>query len=69
MKNDKKKPWMFKEAPVKLEASQIELDELKKYNGKIARVCNGKYFSVFMKINDKEWSRLIRNKRILYKRE
>ena len=23
----------------------------------------------FMKINDKEWSRLIRNKRILYKRE
>lgn len=30
MKNDKKKPWMFKEAPVKLEANQIELDELKK---------------------------------------
>ena len=30
MKNDKRKPWMFKEAPVKLEANQIELDELKK---------------------------------------
>lgn len=30
MKNEKRKPWMFKEAPVKLEASQIELDELKK---------------------------------------
>ena len=30
MKNDKRKPWMFKEAPVKLEANQIELEELKK---------------------------------------
>lgn len=28
---------------------------LKKYNGKIARVCNGKYFSVFMKINDNDY--------------
>ena len=28
---------------------------LKKYNGKIARVFNGKYFSVFMKINDNDY--------------
>lgn len=27
------------------------------------------YIITFMKINEKEWSRLIRNKRILYKRE